>query len=124
MIFLDHNTTGDGSIAALQLLAIIRKSGRTLSELASCMEKLPQVLLNIDVQHKKPVQQMPKVVAAIERARRELGNEGRVLVRYSGTQTMARIMVEGKSRSRIKELAENIAQEIEEEIGCQTPKTH
>jgi phosphoglucosamine mutase len=119
MIFLDHNTTGDGSLAALQLLAIMKKSGRQLSELASCMQKLPQVLLNIEVQRKIPIQQMPPVEAAIERARRELGDEGRVLVRYSGTQPLARIMIEGKSQTRIRELAEDIAQKLEEQIGCQ-----
>lgn len=118
MIFLDHNTTGDGSIAALQLLAIMKKTGRHLSELASCMERLPQVLLNMEVEQKKPIHQMPRVEAVIKQAKQELGAEGRVLVRYSGTQKMARVMLEGKNEDRIKELAGDIAQKLKEEIGC------
>ncbi len=123
MVFLDHNTTGDGSIAALQLLAIMKKSGRRLSELASCMEKLPQVLLNMEVERKKPIHQMPQVETIIKQAKQELGDEGRVLVRYSGTQSMARVMIEGKNEDRIKQLAGDIAQKLKEEIGCSPQKT-
>ncbi len=117
MVFLDHNTTGDGNIAALQLLAIMKRSGHSLSELAGCMKKLPQVLLNLEVNHKKAIRQMPEVAATIDRAKQELGNEGRVLVRYSGTQSLIRVMIEGQHDVRIRQLAEDIAQKIEEEIG-------
>jgi len=118
MIFLDYNTTGDGSLAALQLLSIMQKTGRHLSELAAVMEKLPQVILNVSVREKKDLKSMPRVMQAIQQAEVELGAEGRVLVRYSGTQSMARIMVEGKQERRIQQLAENIAEAINEELGC------
>ena len=95
-----------------------------MSELATCMEKLPQVLINLEVNHKKAIQQMPEVAATIDRVKQELGDDGRVLVRYSGTQSMLRVMIEGKNDVRIKQLAEDIAKKIKEEIGCPSPKTH
>jgi phosphoglucosamine mutase len=104
-------------------LAVMKKKDRPLSELASCMEKLPQVLMNLEVNHKKPIRQMPKVSAAIDQAKQELGDEGRVLVRYSGTQALVRVMIEGKNDARIKQLAEDITQKIEEDVGCPSPKT-
>ncbi len=124
MVFMDHNTTGDGVLAALQLLAVMKKNKRPLSDLASCMQKLPQVLINIDVDEKKPIEQMPKVQKIIQSAEDELAGEGRVLIRYSGTQSMARVMIEGKNQQRINELAYEISRQIEEEIGCRSARAH
>ncbi len=97
MIFLDHHTTGDGVIAALQLVAAMIKEGKPLSELAQMMDIFPQKLINVDVQRKPNIEDVPKLVEAIRQAESELGGEGRVLVRYSGTQNMCRVMVEGPS---------------------------
>ncbi|MBP7139290.1 MAG: phosphoglucosamine mutase, partial [Syntrophaceae bacterium] len=95
MIFLDHHTTGDGIIAALQLVAAMIKEGKPLSELARMMDIFPQKLINVDVKRKPNIEDVPKLVEAIRQAESELGGEGRVLVRYSGTQNMCRVMVEG-----------------------------
>ncbi len=117
IIFLDYNTTGDGLITALQVLAIMKKTGKLLSELASCMTPLPQVLMNVKVKKKREFSSLPEVAAAIERAERKLDGRGRVLVRYSGTEPLARVMVEGMDRGEITSLAQDIASSIEGELG-------
>ncbi|SEM20223.1 phosphoglucosamine mutase [Syntrophus gentianae] len=97
MIFLDHHTTGDGIVTALQLLAAMVRSGKPLSELAGLMDIFPQKLINVNVKSKPDIGNLPQVMEAINRVEKELGDEGRVLVRYSGTQNMCRVMVEGPS---------------------------
>ncbi|HQP55187.1 MAG TPA: phosphoglucosamine mutase, partial [Syntrophorhabdus sp.] len=99
MVFLDHHTTGDGIVTAMQLLAAMVKTGKPLSELAKMMDIYPQKLINVDVKSKPDINTVPKVMKIIDKVERELKDEGRVLVRYSGTQNMCRVMVEGPSDS-------------------------
>src|SRR5262245_56297649 len=109
LIFLDHMTTGDGVVAALAVLAICLEEGKPLSELAKCMERSPQVLVNVQVREKRPLSALPEVGALIAQIERELGSEGRILVRYSGTEAKARVMVEGPDHDRISGYARTIA---------------
>lgn len=97
VIFLNHHTTGDGILTAIQLIAAMVGSGKPLSELAQLMDIFPQKLINIDVKSKPDIETLPQVVQAIKDVESALGDEGRVLVRYSGTQNMCRVMVEGPS---------------------------
>ncbi len=117
IIFLDYSTSGDGSLTALQLLAIMVESGRPLSQLAACMQSLPQILINQDVREKTDLAKLPQVQQAIQRAEARLGETGRVLVRYSGTQPMVRVMLEGKDGQEIKRLGEEIVAAITQGIG-------
>lgn len=117
MIFLDHHTTGDGIIAALQLVAAMIKEGKPLSELARMMDIFPQKLINIDVKSKPDIDKVPKLVDAIQQAEKELGDEGRVLVRYSGTQNMCRVMVEGPTDAVTEKYCRQIAEVVKSEIG-------
>jgi phosphoglucosamine mutase len=117
MIFLEHNTTGDGTLSALQVLAIMQRTGRRLSELAEVMIALPQVLVNVRVAARRDLAELPGVQRAIAAAEEKLGESGRVLVRYSGTEPLLRIMIEGQDKYRITELAHDIAATIEQELG-------
>lgn len=117
MIFHNHHTTGDGIIAALQLTAIMRETGRSLSDLARIMSVYPQRLINITVSEKKPVEEIPGLAEAVQAAEAELGDHGRILVRYSGTQPMCRVMVEGPTDEQTDRLAESIAEVIRVQIG-------
>jgi len=117
MIFLDHNTTGDGMLSALQLLAIIRRSGRSLSELAEVMIPLPQVLVNVRVAEKKDVMEIPAVAGLIRDVEEKLGQEGRILIRYSGTEPLLRIMLEGQDKYQITAWAKDIAEAAEKSMG-------
>lgn len=116
IIFSDYNPTGDGIIAALQVLSIMKKTGRKLSELSN-FTKYPQVLLNIKVKEKRDFKKMPKVYKMIRNAEKELNNTGRVFVRYSGTEDLARIMIEGRNQKKIMEIAKSIAKEIRAVLG-------
>ncbi|MEO8700694.1 MAG: phosphoglucosamine mutase [Kofleriaceae bacterium] len=109
LVFLDHATTGDGIVAALRVLAIMAKENRPLSELAKVMTRMPQVLVNLAVEKKVPIDQLPEVQKLIAEVERQLGGDGRVLVRYSGTETKARVMIEGTDEKRIKAWADDIA---------------
>ena len=117
MIFLDQHTTGDGIITALQLLAAMIRSGKALSELAKMMDIYPQKLINVDVKRKPEISSEPKIMEVIERVEGELGEEGRVLVRYSGTQNMCRVMVEGTSESVTTKYCEEIADIVKSVLG-------
>jgi len=109
LVFLDHATTGDGIVAALRVLAVMVREGRPLSELAKVMERTPQVLVNLAVDRKVPLEQLPDVQKLIADVERQLGDDGRVLVRYSGTESKARVMIEGLDEVRIKGWADEIA---------------
>jgi phosphoglucosamine mutase len=109
LVFLDHATTGDGIVAALRVLAIMVKEGRPLSELAKVMTKTPQVLVNTAVEKKVPLDQLVDVQKMIADIERQLGDDGRVLVRYSGTESKVRVMIEGMDEKRIKGWADEIA---------------
>ena len=117
MIFLEHHTTGDGTLSSLQLVAAMLKSGRPLSELARQMDVYPQKLINIDVASKPPVESLTELVEAIERVERELEGRGRVLVRYSGTQNMCRVMVEGPTAEVTERYATEMAALVRRLIG-------
>jgi phosphoglucosamine mutase len=117
LVFLDLNTTGDGIIAGLSVLAIMVREGRPLSELAACMQAAPQVLVNVKVKEKRPLDAMPEVLRMIDDVERELSGEGRVLVRYSGTEAKARVMIEGPNEDAIRARAEDIAAAIVRACG-------
>lgn len=117
MIFLEHHTTGDGIITALQLVAAMIREGKPLSELARMMDIFPQKLINIDVNSKPDIATVPRLAEAIVQVEKELGGEGRVLVRYSGTQNMLRVMVEGPSHNTTEKYCQQIADVVKSEIG-------
>ncbi len=112
LVFLDHATTGDGIVAALRVLAIMVAEGRPLSELGKVMTRTPQVLVNTAVDRKIPLDDLPAVLKMIADVERTLGEDGRVLVRYSGTESKARVMIEGMDEARIKGWADEIAGEL------------
>jgi phosphoglucosamine mutase len=109
LVFLDHATTGDGIVAALRVLAIMKAEQKPLSELAAVMTRMPQVLVNLQVERKVPLDQLPEVMKAITDVEQKLGGDGRVLVRYSGTESKARVMIEGSDEVLIKSWADEIA---------------
>ena len=118
LIFLDHATTGDGQLSAVQILGIIRDTGKSLDELASEIEIFPQVLKNVKVSAfgKHRLSEDNDIKLAVEAAEKELGDNGRVLVRASGTEPLVRVMLEGKDKEQIEKLAMMIAQIVEERL--------
>ena len=118
MIFLDHNTTGDGILSALQVLAIIQRSGKKMSELAQVMTSLPQTLINVRVKKKVDLQKIAPIKKVIDEVESELADKGRVLVRYSGTEPLLRVMIEGEDQDRIEVLANHVAEAVREQIGA------
>jgi phosphoglucosamine mutase len=117
ILFMDHTTTGDGIITALQVLAWMVREERKLSEFASCMESYPQVLLNVNVKEKKDLNEIPSVVKTLTRVQKKLKKSGRAFIRYSGTEPLARITVEGKNETEINLLARELAEVVEKELG-------
>lgn len=117
MIFLDHHTTGDGILAALQVLAIMRTEARPLSELAGIMTVFPQTLINVAVARKPEISSVPEITDAIRSVEKKLENEGRVLVRYSGTQPLCRIMVEGPTEESTRSYCRQISAVVAEMLG-------
>ena len=116
LVFLDHMTTGDGVLAALQVLAVMLESGKPLSELRQVMTRYPQVLVNLKVREKRPLETLTDVSKLVAQVEAKLGKEGRVLVRYSGTEHKARVMVEGPDEAVIRGYAEEISRALER--GC------
>ncbi|MGE4283561.1 MAG: phosphoglucosamine mutase [Clostridia bacterium] len=118
IIFLEHNTTGDGLLTALQLLSVLKKSGKKMSELAAVMQVLPQVLVNAKVSNEKKNSYMEdKIIsAAIEELEEAFKGNGRVLIRPSGTEPLVRVMIEGKDKNSLKEKAEHLAKLIEKRL--------
>ncbi|HSM88442.1 MAG TPA: phosphoglucosamine mutase, partial [Desulfobacterales bacterium] len=108
LIFLDHTTTGDGILSALQVLAVMKKKGRPLSELAAVMTTLPQVLVNVTVEKRMDLDSVPVIGQAIAEAEKKLAGTGRVLVRFSGTQALCRVMIEGPSQKEITSMANEL----------------
>ncbi len=117
MIFLDHHTTGDGIITAIQLIAAMVEAGKPLSELSKMMEIYPQKLINVDVKSKPDLSSLPAVTKVIQQVESELGDNGRVLVRYSGTQNMCRVMVEGPTHELTEQYCLQIAEVVKKAIG-------
>lgn len=117
VVFLDHNTTGDGAITCLQVLALMIEKGKRLSDLKGVMRRLPQVLCNVQVRERRDFEKMPKVVQTIAAVEKELNGRGRTLVRYSGTEMLARVMLEGEDQDKINRMAADIVDVIRAEVG-------
>ncbi len=112
LVFLDHITTGDGILAGLQLLAIMKKRKKPLSELATIMESFPQVLKNVRMSTKVPVETIPNFLKTVEKLEQKLGENGRILVRPSGTEPVIRVMVEGRDNAEINTIADELCELI------------
>ena len=117
MIFLNHHTTGDGMLAALKLMQAMQSSGKPLSELATVMTVFPQCLINVDVKAKPEIDTIGAVMRVIKTVESQLGDNGRVLVRYSGTQPQCRVMVEGPTEQETKSFCQQIASEVARILG-------
>lgn len=117
VIFSEFSQTGDGLITALQVLDAMESSGKPLSELGDMLVVVPQTTRDIEVPAKPPLEDFPTIQAAIEKARQALGDRGRVVVRYSGTEPLARVMIEGEDEAQINELADEIAGTMRRELA-------
>ena len=117
MIFGDFSTTGDGIVSALQILRIMAETGKPLSELKRCLSKYPQAQRNLKVREKRPLEQLPQILARVNAAEASLNGAGRVLLRYSGTEPKIRLLIEGRDAGHINQHADEIAGMILAEIG-------
>jgi phosphoglucosamine mutase len=117
IIFTGRSTTGDGLLTALLLLDIVHRSGKSLAELVADLKVFPQVIVNVKVREKKALEGIPAVAAAIRAAETELADSGRVVIRYSGTEALARVMIEAESEPLMRHHAESIAAAIQTELG-------
>ncbi len=117
LIFLNHNTTGDGIVSALQVMRIMIETESKLSDLASVVKRYPQTLLNLKVKSKPPIDEIPGIKDAIASVENALADNGRVLVRYSGTEMICRVMVEGQKQKQVMQLAQTLGQAISQHIG-------
>jgi phosphoglucosamine mutase len=119
ILFPHLATTGDGLLTALVVLDLIARTGKTIEELAGDLQVFPQVIINVKVREKRPLDEIPSVVARIREAEEELADSGRVVIRYSGTEALARVMIEAESEERMRHHAEAIADAIQLELGTQ-----
>lgn len=117
VVFLEHGTTGDGLVTALAVLGLMVESGKPLSELRRVMQRLPQRLVNVTVRERRDLASLPAVQGVIDRVSRDLGSRGRVLVRYSGTEPLVRVMVEGEHIAQVERYCEEIAAALRESVG-------
>jgi phosphoglucosamine mutase len=117
MIFLDYNTTGDGTLTALQVLAVMRRHNKSLAELAKVMIPLPQVLVNVRVSEKREIANIPGLAGLVKDIEEKMLGEGRILIRYSGTEPLMRIMIEGQDKYQITNWAKEIGELVENSIG-------
>ncbi len=117
LIFLDSATTGDGVVAALELLSVMQKTGQPLSALKTLLTPLPQTQVNIPIKQKRELGEMPGVMKAIKKAELRLGKDGRVLVRFSGTELKVRVLIEGEDRKVNEALADEIVSELKDALG-------
>jgi phosphoglucosamine mutase len=117
IIFRDFTTTGDGIISALQILRIMHQTGQPLSKLKTCLEKYPQAQRNVLVKEKPPLTELPAVMKLVNEAEKELSGKGRVLLRYSGTESKIRLLIEGRELDKIDKQANRIADAIQQAIG-------
>ena len=117
LLFLDHAPAGDGILSALMLLSVVRESGESLASLSSCMRKFPQVLVNVPVKSKPPFDSIAGVKERVTAFEQEMNGSGRVLIRYSGTEALARVMIEGADGERIRVMADELAGVIRSQIG-------
>ena len=112
LIFLDHNTSGDGMLSALQVLMVMKETGKRLSELASLVSKFPQILENIEVSSRKDFESVPQIRKVLDECKAELGDSGRILVRYSGTQLLCRVMAEGENEQKVRWAVDSLKEAI------------
>ncbi|MDD6088844.1 MAG: phosphoglucosamine mutase [Desulfovibrionaceae bacterium] len=117
LVFREYSTTGDGLLAALQLLRIMCRKKSPLSQLAGLLQPYPQVLINVRVSQKPPIEECQSVMDAVRRVEKELDGRGRVLLRYSGTEPLCRVMVEGENAEHVKKLAEDLAKIVEKALS-------
>jgi phosphoglucosamine mutase len=117
LLFPDYAPTGDGILSALAILAVMRETGETLASLAGCMRKFPQVLVNVPVARKPPIDSLTGVAEQIRVFEGEMNGGGRILVRYSGTEPLARVMIEGADETRIRTMADELAATLRRELG-------
>jgi phosphoglucosamine mutase len=117
MIFAEHHTTGDGLLTALMLVEAIQAQSRSLSQLKAIMTPFPQVLINVPVTSKPRLDDMPRIRDAIRSVEKKLGESGRVFVRYSGTEPLCRVMVEGPTEEETRLFCREIADEVTRELG-------
>jgi phosphoglucosamine mutase len=117
IIFSDHLFTGDGIVTALSVLRVMAETGRELSDLASELVTYPQVLLNVRVREKRDLQTVPPITEAMSRVEKRLSGNGRLLVRYSGTEPLLRVMIEGRDQREIQEWASEIVSTVKEHLG-------
>jgi phosphoglucosamine mutase len=118
LVFADHATTGDGTVAALQVLAIMLRENKPLSALSGVMERVPQLLENVNLPERRPIEQMPELSRRIINAEKKLGKEGRVLVRWSGTEAKLRLMLEGPEPKLLKSLALDMANAARKDLAA------
>lgn len=117
LIFRHYSTTGDGLLAALQILRIMREKEKPLSELANLITPFPQTLVNVSVEKRLPLEDRPAIMEAVKKIEEELGDRGRVLLRYSGTERVCRIMVEGENEKRVTQFAHDLADIVERDLS-------
>jgi phosphoglucosamine mutase len=117
ILFLDHAPAGDGILSALALLSVVTETGQPLASLASCMRKFPQVLRNIPVARKPPIESLAGLPGRVRELEQEMNGAGRILVRYSGTEPLVRVMIEGPDDVRIRMMADELARLIQTAIG-------
>ncbi len=117
LLFLDHAPAGDGILSALALLSVMRETGQSLAELSGCLRKLPQVLVNVPVRAKPAIDSLGPLIERMRELESEMDGAGRILVRYSGTEPLARVMIEGAEAGRIREMADELAGLIGRLVG-------
>jgi phosphoglucosamine mutase len=117
LIFRDFSTTGDGLISALQIIAIMLRTGKPLSELRRVLRKYPQILRNVTVREKAPFEQFDRLIERLREAESRLHGKGRVMLRYSGTEPKARLLLEGPDTDELHKLAEAIVEELAKSLG-------
>ncbi|MGH7402492.1 MAG: phosphoglucosamine mutase [Candidatus Rokuibacteriota bacterium] len=118
LLFLDHATTGDGIVSALQLIGVMRETKASLGELSQCLVKFPQVLVNVPVTSKPPVDTIPDLARRVQGFEAEMNGAGRILLRYSGTESLLRVMIEGEEQARIEGMAAELAGIVRRAIGA------
>jgi phosphoglucosamine mutase len=116
-VFLDYNPTCDGMLTALQVLAIMRRKEKPLDELSGVMESLPQVLHNVKVNEKRDLSEIPEISTKITSIEKMLGRSGRTLIRYSGTEPLLRIMIEGEDEKKLHQWAQEIGDLVKKHMG-------
>jgi len=116
-IFLDHHTTGDALITTLQFLALMKRTEKTVSQLTASTQLLPQLSINLKVREKRPLNEMPILQQAMREVEAKMNENGRLVVRYSGTENMLRIMIEGEDLDLISKMARHLTTIVQDQIG-------